>query len=52
MRGRLKLGALVLAGVALLAPASAHGAVTIGSNLGRTPALAVGCIGGPCTFAL
>lgn len=38
--------------MALLAPASAHGAVTIGSNLGRTPALAVGCIGGPCTFAL
>jgi hypothetical protein len=52
MRGRWKVGASVLAGVALLAPASAHGAVTIGSNLGRTPSLGVGCIGGPCTFAL
>ena len=47
---RLRVLGVLAVTLALAAPASASGAVTIGSNLGANPNVASGNCGGDCTF--
>jgi hypothetical protein len=48
-KAKVAAGAMAVA-MSLIVPASAHGTVTIGSNLGRPPTLGLGCVA-TCTFA-